>query len=41
MQHIDANRVCAYIKYSSEIIGYSPKTTFKYGIKKFIDWKLK
>lgn len=41
MQPGDVNRTCADIKYSSETIGYKPKTTFKDGIKKFIDWKLK
>lgn len=41
MQPGDVNRTCADIRHSSETIGYSPKTTFKDGIKKFIDWKLK
>lgn len=41
MQPGDVNRTCADITHSSETIGYSPKTTFKDGIKKFIDWKLK
>ncbi|MDM0551471.1 GDP-mannose 4,6-dehydratase [Clostridium perfringens] len=41
MQPGDVNRTCADIKYSSETIGYNPKTNFKEGIKKFIDWKLK
>ncbi|HAT4283858.1 TPA: SDR family NAD(P)-dependent oxidoreductase [Clostridium perfringens] len=41
MQPGDVNRTCADITYSSETIGYSPKTTFKDGIKKFINWKLK
>ncbi|MDM0474733.1 SDR family NAD(P)-dependent oxidoreductase [Clostridium perfringens] len=41
MQPGDVNRTCADITHSSETIGYSPKTTFKDGINKFIDWKLK
>lgn len=41
MQPGDVNRTCADIAHSSETIGYSPKTTFKDGIKKFIAWKLK
>ena len=40
MQPGDVNRTCADISHSREIIGYNPKTTFKEGIKKFIDWKL-
>ncbi|ENZ30809.1 hypothetical protein HMPREF1084_03382 [Clostridium butyricum 60E.3] len=40
MQPGDVNRTCADITHSKEIIGYNPETTFKEGIKKFIDWKL-
>lgn len=40
MQPGDVNRTCADITHSKEIIGYNPKTTFKEGIKKFIEWKL-
>ena len=40
MQPGDVNRTCADISYSRKIIGYNPKTTFKEGIKKFIEWKL-
>ena len=41
MQPGDVNRTCADITHSKETIGYNPKTTFKEGIKKFIQWKLK
>lgn len=41
MQPGDVNRTCADITHSKEIIGYNPKTTFKEGMKKFIEWKLK
>lgn len=41
MQPGDVNRTCADIAHSKEIIGYNPKTTFKEGMKKFIEWKLK
>lgn len=41
MQPGDVNRTCADINHSKDAIGYNPKTTFKEGIKKFIDWKLK
>ena len=41
MQPGDVNRTCADITHSRETIGYNPQTTFKEGIKKFIDWKLK
>ena len=41
MQPGDVNRTCADINNSKDAIGYNPKTTFKEGIKKFIDWKLK
>lgn len=40
MQPGDVNRTCADIAHSKKIIGYNPQTTFKEGIKKFIDWKL-
>lgn len=40
MQPGDVNRTCADITHSKSIIGYNPKTTFKEGIKKFIEWKL-
>lgn len=40
MQAGDVNRTCADISHSKETIGYNPQTTFKEGIKKFIDWKL-
>ena len=41
MQPGDVNRTCADITYSKEKIGYNPQTTFKEGIQKFINWKLK
>ena len=41
MQPGDVNRTCADITYSREKIGYNPQTTFKEGVKKFIEWKLK
>ena len=41
MQPGDVNRTCADITYSREKIGYNPQTTFKEGIKKFIEWRLK
>ena len=41
MQPGDVNRTCADINHSRETIGYNPQTTFKEGIKKFINWKLK
>ena len=40
MQPGDVNRTCADISYSKNIIGYNPKTTFKEGIRKFIQWKV-
>ena len=40
MQPGDVNRTCADISHSKEVLGYSPETTFKEGIKKFIVWKL-
>ncbi len=40
MQPGDVNRTCADINHSREIIGYNPQTSFKEGIKKFIEWKL-
>ena len=40
MQPGDVNRTCADIAHSKKIIGCNPQTTFKEGIKKFIDWKL-
>ena len=41
MQPGDVNRTCADITHSKEIIGYNPQTTFKEGIKKFIEWKIR
>ena len=41
MQPGDVNRTCADISHSNKILGYNPKTTFRDGIKKFIEWKLK
>ena len=40
MQPGDVNRTCADINHSRKVIGYNPKTNFKEGIKKFIEWKL-
>lgn len=40
MQPGDINRICADITYLKETIGYNQQTTFKEGIKKFIEWKL-
>lgn len=40
MQPGDVNRTCADITHSKKVLGYSPQTTFKEGIKKFIAWKL-
>lgn len=40
MQPGDVNRTCADINHSKEVIGYNPQTTFKEGIKKFIEWKM-
>lgn len=40
MQPGDVNRTCADIAHSREVIEYNPQTTFKEGIKKFIEWKL-
>lgn len=40
MQPGDVNRTCADISHSKKIIGYNPKTTFKEGIRKFIEWKI-
>lgn len=40
MQPGDVNRTCADISHSKKIIGYNPKTTFKEGIRKFIEWKM-
>ncbi|MBS5937908.1 GDP-mannose 4,6-dehydratase [Clostridium sp.] len=40
MQPGDVNRTCADISHSREVIGYNPETTFKEGIKKFVEWKL-
>ena len=39
MQPGDVDRTCADISHSKNTIGYSPKITFKEGIKKFIEWK--
>lgn len=41
MQPGDVNRTCADITYAKKTIGYNPQTTFKEGIKKFIEWRLK
>lgn len=41
MQPGDVNRTCADISYSKKMIEYNPKTTFKEGIKKFIEWRAK
>ena len=41
MQPGDVNRTCADISYSKKIIGYNPQTSFKEGIRKFIQWKVK
>lgn len=41
MQPGDVNRTCADISHSKEIIAYNPKTNFKEGIRKFIEWKYK
>lgn len=40
MQPGDVNRTCADISYSKEVLGYSPQTTFKQGIEKFVKWYL-
>lgn len=40
MQPGDVNRTCADITHSKKVLGYNPQTTFREGIKKFIDWKL-
>lgn len=40
MQPGDVNRTCADIMHSKEILGYNPQTSFKDGIKKFVDWKI-
>ena len=40
MQPGDVNRTCADISHSNEILGYSPQTTFKQGIEKFVKWYL-
>lgn len=39
MQPGDVNRTCADISHSKDLLGYSPKTTFKDGIGKFVEWK--
>lgn len=39
LQQGDVDRTCADISNSKKIIGYSPKTSFEEGIKKFINWK--
>lgn len=39
MQPGDVNRTCADINHSKETLGYSPKTTFVDGIRKFVEWK--
>lgn len=41
MQPGDVNRTCADITHSKNVLGYSPKTTFRDGIKKFVEWKNK
>lgn len=41
MQPGDVNRTCADISYSKKMIGYNPQTSFKEGIRKFIQWKVK
>ena len=41
MQPGDVNRTCADITHTNEVIGYNPKTSFKEGIKKFVEWKFK
>ena len=38
MQPGDVDRTYACIDKAKELLGYSPKTTFKEGIKKFIEW---
>ncbi len=38
MQPGDVERTYADIKKAKELLGYEPKTTFKEGIKKFVDW---
>lgn len=40
MQQGDVNRTCADISHSKEVLGYYPKTTFKEGIEKFVNWYL-
>lgn len=41
MQPGDVNRTCADITHSNEVLGYKPKTSFREGIKKFVEWKCK
>ena len=38
MQPGDVDRTYADIEKAKKLIGYEPKTTFKEGIKKFIEW---
>lgn len=38
MQPGDVDRTYADISKAKELLGYEPKTTFKEGIKKFVDW---
>lgn len=38
MQPGDVNRTYADITKAKELLGYEPKTTFKEGIQKFVDW---
>ena len=38
MQPGDVDRTYACIDKAKKLLGYSPKTTFKEGIKKFIEW---
>lgn len=41
MQPGDVNRTCADITHSNEVLGYKPKTSFREGIKKFVEWRCK
>ena len=41
MQPGDVDRTYADISKAKELLGYSPKFTFKEGIEKFIDWYIK
>ncbi len=38
MQPGDVNQTNANINKAKRLIGYEPKTSFKQGIQKFIDW---